>query len=42
MDAATGLPSAQALRERLQGAAYLADEALATSAWLAGTLKNSR
>ena len=39
MDAATGLPSAQALRERLQGAAYLADEALATSAWLAGTLE---
>ncbi len=39
MDAATGLPSAQALRERLQGAAYLADEPLATSAWLAGTLE---
>ena len=39
MDAATGLPSAQALRERLQGAADLADEALATTLWLAGSLQ---
>ena len=39
MDAAASLASAQTLRERLQAAGYLADEALATSAWLAGTLQ---
>ena len=39
MDAAAGFSTAQALREQLHRAGYLADEALATSAWLARTLQ---
>ncbi len=35
----TALPAQQALRQSLQGVGYLADEALATTVWLAQTLQ---